>query len=179
MLVAVAAPADRLVSDDPRAAFCRAHFTRYPRWVDGNGESRALSTHPNYDICRNYSRRAAEGLLWPLVESWAFDLATFVYELTDEIGLLPEKWYYIQPRDETTPVGPGNVKWVPVGWRKSRRAQAARASREHKLVPTGDGATVTQAFVDSLSHAGACESTWMPLLDCPCTSAARELAEGW
>jgi hypothetical protein len=186
-----------------RAEFCRRAFTKYPRWTDALGRDRALSDHPCYDVCRNFHARAldsdaeaekyesehggtyrrlhrsADDRAYRLVDEWRDDLAEFVYGVAREIGNRPDRYWDLKPRDPSRPIGPGNVEWRKRGWANTKRAQAAEELRPLRRVPTPSGATISQAEADSLHHFGECESPWVPVTDCRCTSWQVEAWETW
>ncbi len=133
--------------ENRRSAASRTH-TKFARWVDDDGVSRALNEHPNESVCRDLWRRTGPDreLLHP---DWRNDRARLTYDITDEIGICP-------PRHRADTVVPGemyvhkNVLWVPVGGHRrreldvleieERRVEALR-QRERPPGRTGDFGT--------------------------------------
>ncbi len=88
-----------------RAETARRLFTKYARWTDETGESRALSTHPNFSVCRGVWRHP----LAPVCIRWP-DLYLFVTEVTELIGVQPVGHRLVQ-LVSFEPFMWGNVGW--------------------------------------------------------------------
>lgn len=165
---------------------------KYPLWTDPlTGERHSLSgnhPHPNYQVCKAFQDRALDPERYytlgyesdfRLCEAWREDIATFVYELTDEIGFRPSNHDEIKPIDPDLPIGPGNVQWRHPGWRNTRRARFAREHRARRVVELPSGATIPGRVVDALRHKAGCESAHLAPIDCACCSAEVERYEFW
>lgn len=176
-----------------RAAFCRHAFTKYPRWIDSDGVSQALSTHPNYKICRNFRNRSLDTAsqlrssrsreAYELAEPWRSDIAAFVYGVHAEIGGRPGSYDQLRPVDSALPIGPGNVRWEHPGWHYGPRAQAAKVKAERfGLTPVevaGIGGRLKPDFMATLLHRAGCESDWVSVVECTCVRGEVESAVEW
>lgn len=100
-----------------QAEMARRNFTKYEPWIDPDGQRRALSTHPYYDICRRLiSRGLAEQpdpdfRFYPEICDRWLDLRTFVLELEDTAGPRPNLRAWLVPLVPAFSLGPDNAYW--------------------------------------------------------------------
>ncbi len=156
-----------------RAEVASRQFTRYPRWDDA-GQSRALSTHPLYDIHRNMVRRSTHpghhayddygGRGIRVHEPW-LDFPTFVADIGAEIGPRPVGRSLDRIHNDRN-YEPGNLKW------STPQEQAANRRPRSDFKPSQDGDAVRDCLCDfDCSPPGLC-----PLDDLPWEQVARDLA---
>lgn len=156
----------------------RGRPRKYPSWLDAEGQSRAFTTHPNHQVCRNFWHRAHDphgevfhqsGGNYNLCDRWLGDLTRFVYELSAEIGPRPGERSQIRARDESRPIGPSNVRWSEAEEPMTRAARHARDKRGDRSVPTPTrGFVLTENEVSALAHRSGCESEWLDPIECTC-----------
>lgn len=122
----------------------RGRPRKHPSWTDEQGNSRAFTDHPNWNVTREVLRRLPEAVC-PAFQ----DHVAFTYGVADQIGMKPCRYCRLETVEPDDLFSRETVLWWCEPW--SSRRVASHAFRDH----VRDGDPRARAALHRLVLSGA------------------------